>query len=546
MGVCSPDYGVVAEGSDIRYKHRFPSLKSDFEPIQVWSRPLNDVPPPKSKQNRCGYCESVRHVRHSDCPDFLRDYVVNTHATIQQPPPPPYNPFSERIDEDVPGEHGFSRYVSPRGGPSRKAGGSGGNLPPRGGNAGGGGDPGDSDSSSDGDSDSSLPDLRKFLGRRKSYWNDARKAKYDRLCHELAEYLRKQCKGKKSAHQPKKPEKLGVDQFKGDSTDTQRFIQYCEIKLDHFRESLRKDWDKVSLVIPLLQGPAKKLYQSIHPYVSEQGAHREGIPFDPKNVLHTWEGFRQRLVSSFGGPSDWDCTLREWNDLTMKSGKSNHFCDELMRLPLELGYSGKFVKDTARVCITTDLRNAWALKTLLPDEYVKYINLLCQTGHQLENIPSFNRTVTRGKHHSKPEKSANRQSSAMRQRKDWKGSGPCQQKPPNHVSGSSRPQETEDTKMHRDIPPTLIDKHKWLNQCTRCGQAGHYWAKCPSATQVVASSRINRKRGAGKAGYEATQVPKSRRIEAAPKPAVKQVVAEVRGSPPPDLDILEIDTHMDS
>ena len=41
-------------------------------------------------------------------------------------------------------------------------------------------------------------------------------------------------------------------------------------------------------------------------------------------------------------------------------------------------------------------------------------------------------------------------------------------------------------------------------------------------------------------------MPKSRRIEAAPKPSVKQVVAEVRGSPPPDLDILEIDTDMDA
>jgi len=99
--------------------------------------------------------------------------------------------------------------------------------------------------------------------------------------------------------------------------------------------------------------------------------------------------------------------------------------------------------------------------------------------------------------------------------------------------------------MHRDIPQTLIDKGKRLNQCSRCGLAGHYWPKCPSATLVVASSGINRKRGAGEAGYEATQVPKSGRLEAAPKPAVKQVVAEVRGSPPPDLDILEIDTHMD-
>jgi len=69
-GVCSPDCRVVAEGSDIRYEHRFPCLKSDFKAINIWSRPRNDPPQPKSKQNRCGYCESIRHTRHSDCPDF--------------------------------------------------------------------------------------------------------------------------------------------------------------------------------------------------------------------------------------------------------------------------------------------------------------------------------------------------------------------------------------------------------------------------------------------------------------------------------------------
>ena len=53
--------------------------------------------------------------------------------------------------------------------------------------------------------------------------------------------------------------------------------------------------------------------------------------------------------------------------------------------------------------------------------------------------------------------------------------------------------------MLRYIPPTVIDKRKQLNECSRCGQAGHYWAKCPSATPVVASSRINPKRGAGEA-----------------------------------------------
>jgi len=299
------------------------------------------------------------------------------------------------------------------------------------------------------------------------------------------------------------------------------------------------------LVIPLLQGPAKKWYQSIHPYISEEGARREGIPFDPKNVLRTWEGFRQRLVSSFGGHSDRDRALREWNDLTMKSGKIDHFCDELMRLALELGYSGNFVKDKAPVGITTDLRNAWALKTPLPDEYVEYINLLRQTGHQLEDVAFFNRTVTKEKHHSRPEKSDDRQSSAKRQRKDRKSSGPRQQKPRNHASGFTKPTETEHTKMHRNVPQNLIDKRKRLNQCSRSGQDSHYWAKCPSAAPVVASSHMRRKRGAGEAGHEATQVPKLRRIEAAPKPAVKQVVAELRGSPPLDLDILEVDTDMD-
>ena len=48
-GVCSPDCRVVAEGSDIRFSDRFPYLKSDFEAINIWSRPRNDAPPAKVK-----------------------------------------------------------------------------------------------------------------------------------------------------------------------------------------------------------------------------------------------------------------------------------------------------------------------------------------------------------------------------------------------------------------------------------------------------------------------------------------------------------------
>jgi len=129
-GVYSPDCRVVAEGSDIRNEHRFQCLKSDSEAINILSRPRNDAPQPKSKQNRCGYYESVRHTRHSDCPDFLRAYAVNTRAASQQPPPPPSNPLPQRMDQDMPGEDGRNGYNSPTGGPSGNAGGSGGNLPP--------------------------------------------------------------------------------------------------------------------------------------------------------------------------------------------------------------------------------------------------------------------------------------------------------------------------------------------------------------------------------------------------------------------------------
>jgi len=115
----------VAEGRDIHYAHRFPCLQRDFEVINIGSRPRNDASQPKSKPNRCGYCESVRHTRHRDCPDFVRDYAVNTHAASQQPPPTPNNPLPERMDEDVPGKDGFRGYDCPRGGSSGNAGGRG-------------------------------------------------------------------------------------------------------------------------------------------------------------------------------------------------------------------------------------------------------------------------------------------------------------------------------------------------------------------------------------------------------------------------------------
>jgi len=186
------------------------------------------------------------------------------------------------------------------------------------------------------------------------------------------------------------------------------------------------------------------------------------------------------------------------------------------------------------------------MKTPHPVAHMDYLDLLRHTGHQLEDASNFRTQVQKEPNSSKRVKSDNRHTSERKgQRKEKKATGPQQQKPRNRAQGFTKPAETEHSKMHRNVPQTLIDKPKRLNHCSRCGQDGHYCAKCPSEAPVVASSHIRRKRTAGEAGYEATQVPKARRIEPAPKPAVKQVVAELHGSPPLELDILEVHTDMD-
>jgi len=115
----------------------------------------------------------------------------------------------------------------------------------------------------------------------------------------------------------------------------------------------------------------------------------------------------------------------------MQPGKIDLFVDELIRLANELKYDGDYVKDKARVGMTTDLHNAWAMKALQPEDSVEYLNLLRNTGHQLEDVASFNGTVVRAKDSSHRDKSINRHTSTKKQRKERKGSGPRNPKPTN-------------------------------------------------------------------------------------------------------------------
>jgi len=222
-----------------------------------------------------------------------------------------------------------------------------------------------------------------------------------------------------------------------------------------------KEIDQVSLGIPLLRDTAKAWYNTIHPHINKDAAKRGGIKFDPKNELRTWGGFRKRLEGRFGGHSDRNPALREWSLLYMKDGKVNRFIDELFRLAAVLGYSGEFVKDWACMGITDVLNAAWSMQTRHPVAYMDYLDLLRQTGHQLEDASNFRTQVQKDPHSSKRPKSDDKHTSERKgYRKEKKATGPRQQKPRNQAQGVTKPAETEHTKMHRNVPQTLIDKRK--------------------------------------------------------------------------------------
>jgi len=148
----------------------------------------------------------------------------------------------------------------------------------------------------------------------------------------------------------------------------------------------------------------------------------------------------------------------------MQPGKIDLFVDELIRLANELKYGKDYVKDKARVGKTADLRNAWAIKTPNPADYVHYLNLLRNTGHQLEAVASFNCKVVRAKDSSHLDKSDDSQTSTKKQRKETKGSGSRNPKPTNQAPWSCRPPESEHAKAYKDIAQTLINRHKRWNQ----------------------------------------------------------------------------------
>ena len=115
----------------------------------------------------------------------------------------------------------------------------------------------------------------------------------------------------------------------------------------------------------------------------------------------------------------------------MQAGNFDVSVDELILLGNELKYGGDYVKDKARVGMTSDLCNARAMKTPHPEDSVHCLNLLQNTGYQLEDVASFNHVVVRATDSSRGDKSDDRHTSTNKHRKEGNGSGPCNPKPTN-------------------------------------------------------------------------------------------------------------------
>ena len=151
---------------------------------------------------------------------------------------------------------------------------------------------------------------------------------------------------------PHKPDRLDIRLFDGDAVDLRPFVLDVESKFDYHREALYKDMDKIRLIVPLLEGKAKKWYENIHLNINRHAAARQGVEFDKNNKLRKWNTFFAMLQSSFGQSLTRDKSVQEWNRLRHRDGNIDYFLDQIHNLIYGAGYMGELVKDKIKKGLT--------------------------------------------------------------------------------------------------------------------------------------------------------------------------------------------------
>ena len=171
--------------------------------------------------------------------------------------------------------------------------------------------------------------------------------------------LRKKLKSlEKKKRRPHKPDRLDIKPFNGDADDLHRLVLDVESKFDYHRKALSKDMDKIRLIVPLLEGKAKKWYENIHVNINRDAAARQGVKFDKNNSLRRWSTFFALLQSSFGQSLTRDKSVQEWNRLRHRDGNIDYFLDWIHHLIYATGYTREMVRDKIKEGLTDEMRRS--------------------------------------------------------------------------------------------------------------------------------------------------------------------------------------------
>jgi hypothetical protein len=344
----------------------------------------------------------------------------------------------------------------------------------------------------------------------------------------------------------KRPDKLDVKPFKGDPKDLRRFVYDVESKLDYYGSALRRDMDKIRLVVPLLEGPAKSWYEGIHPHINRHAAQREGIPFDKDSPYRKWSSFFDLIRTSFGQSLSRDLYVVEWERIKHQDGKIDEFLDKLGDLMWKVGYSGEAIKDKIKSGLTSSLRRSWAAVQHKPENVSAYMGALREFAHQIEDDDRYEKRHSSNRTSNPAESSGGKRKKEKKEKKNKEGK--------EHAARSSSQKDTKSGKKNssgfkdkdkelKGIPEALREDRRKSSVCLKCGKAGHSWFSCYTkepVTRAVStlSKKTKRKREEAKETEEPkTKKPKVERVKASPRrerevaPAAKEV-AEAEAQPP--------------
>jgi len=342
----------------------------------------------------------------------------------------------------------------------------------------------------------------------------------------------------------KKPDKLDIKPFKGEPKDLRRFTLDIESKFAYHKTTVKKDMDKIRLIVPLLEGPAKSWYEGIHPHINRYAAEREGIPFNKDSPYRKWPTFFDLLRSSFGQSLSRDLDVAEWEKARHQDGKIDEFLDKIGHLMWKVNYSGDMVKDKIKSGLTDSMRRSWAAVQNKPENVSAYMGALREFAHQLEDNDRYEKRHSSGR----TQASSSTGSGKKKSRKEGKkNEGESAARSSSKKGGKSGKKDSsgfkDKEKELKGISQNLRDERQKSSVCLKCGKGGLSWYSCYTKEPVTrsvsaATKRSKRKRKDEKEAAEPeAKKAKVERVKATPRRSRirEDVEAEAKPSSPPRI-----------